>query len=408
MLKLIAFFLSFFFSFNPQISLTYRPTETTPPAREDTYLRGVWISQFDMQPIYRDGRKQREKNDYVNYIDVMLSALEQDNFNTIFLQLRPNGDSMYPSEFYPLSKYVAGKYGGELEYDPVEIFVSMAKERGFSVHGWLNPLRLMTETEMEAVSEDFLIKKWYTEGTGQVKPWEGVLYLDPAYPEVRELICKGASEMLVKYDLGGIHMDDYFYPTREEAFDEEEFAQSGCDSLEEFRCDNINALVSMLYCTAHAWGKVYGVAPAGNLYSLKKGYFADVEAWCREGYVDYLMPQLYFGFENKYCPFPQILKDWADLTEGSNVKLYAGLAAYKAVQARQGEPDTYAGTEAGKREWIDHTDVLARSLEALYGEARAAGYCFFSYSYLYHRSTGEVREELLPEYQAFAPLLQES
>lgn len=409
MTKLIAFILSFFFSFTsqmPQIALTYRPVEAAKE-EENAYLRGVWLSQFDMQPIYRDGNKQREKADYVNRVTTLLSALEKDNFNTLFLQLRPNGDSMYQSELYPLSKYVAGAYGGELSYDPVEIFITLAKERGFAVHGWINPLRLMTETEMASVPEGYAIKTWYTASTGQVKAYEGRLYLDPAYPEVRELICDGASEMLAKYPLDGIHMDDYFYPTTEESFDREEFFASGYGDLGDFRRANINALVEGLYRTAHEHGKVYGVSPAGNLYSLREGDFADVAVWCKEGYVDYLMPQLYFGFENKYCPFPQILTDWAEVTEGSNVKLYVGLAASKAVLARQGEMDAFAGTEAGKNEWILHTNVLARSLEALYGEAQAAGYCFFSLSYLYDLKTCEVRGELLPEYQSFAQLLWE-
>lgn len=408
MLKLIAFILSLIFGFTaqaPELVLSYRPMETTPALAEEPYLRGVWLSQFDMQPIYRDGNQQREKEDYVDHITTLLAALKKDNFNTLFLQLRPNGDSMYQSEYYPLSKYVAGKYGGEIAYDPVEILVTMAKEQGFAVHGWLNPLRLMTETEAASIPAGYAVKDWYIAGTGQVKVWEGRLYLDPSYPEARELICKGALEMLTKYDLDGIHMDDYFYPTEEEAFDREEYLRSGYDTPGDFRRANINALVASLYDTAHSRGKVYGVAPAGNLYSLREGYCADVAVWCKEGWVDYLMPQLYFGFENKYCPFPQILADWADLVEGSNVKLYAGLAASKAVLARQGEIDTYAGTEAGKNEWIEHTDVLKRSLECLYAESRAAGYCFFSLSYLYHRDTGAVREEILPEYTAFAPLL---
>lgn len=410
MLKLIAFLLSLIFGFTtqaPELVLSYRPTETTSEVAETPYLRGVWLSQFDMQPIYRDGKEQRRSEDYVNYITTLLAALEKDNFNTLFLQLRPNGDSLYPSEVYPLSKYVAGKYGGEITYDPVEILVTMAKERGFAVHGWLNPLRLMTETEVASVPPGYPVKDWYTAGTGQVKVWEGRLYLDPSYPEARELICKGAAEMLAKYDLDGIHMDDYFYPTKEESFDREEFLRSGYDTLGDFRRANINALVESLYHTAHSRGKVYGVAPAGNLYSLREGYCADVAVWCKEGWVDYLMPQLYFGFENKYCPFPQILADWAGLVEGSNVKLYAGLAASKAVLARQGETDVYAGTEAGKTEWIRHTDILKRSIECLYAESRAAGYCFFSLSYLYDRQTGSVREEILPEYTAFAPLLRE-
>lgn len=399
-----------------ELYLTYsrlsgEKTETstgTLTEETDSYLRAVWLSQFDMQPVYRDGNEQRDEQSFREVVSTILQTLKKDGFNTVFLQLRPNGDSMYESEVYPLSKYVAGVYGGSISYDAVSIFVTAAKEQGISVHGWINPLRLVTPEEMEQIPKGYAVRDWYDADSGQVKLYDGRLYLDPSYDEVRELIAAGVSEILAKYNLDGIHMDDYFYPTTEEAFDEEEFGKSGFKILGDFRRDNINKTVSLLYDTAHTYGKIFGISPAGNLDSLADGYFADAKKWCAEaGYIDYILPQLYFGFENKYCPFDYMVERWAGVVTCESVDLYIGLGASKAVLATQGELDTFAGTAEGKSEWIRNKDILARSLETIYRSMSVGGYCFFSYSYLYDRFTGEITEGIAQEYETFAPLLRE-
>ncbi len=388
-----------------RISLT-ESGDTTP----DGYVRAVWLSQFDLHPLYRDGGKQRDKADFRTLIEQLCRTLVRDGFDTVFLQLRPNGDSLYESEVYPLSKYVAGVYGGSIDYDAVGVVVEAAREYGLSVHGWINPFRLVTPEEMALIPTGYAVRDWYDAKSGQVKEWEDRLYLDPSYPEVRELIAEGAAEILQKYDLDGIHLDDYFYPTTDEGFDRAEFLQSGQADLGDFRRSNIDKTISLLYQTVHTFGadKLFGVAPAGNLYSLANGCYADARKWGSEdGYVDYLLPQLYFGFENAYCPFETILADWEDAVSNPNVRLWVGLDAAKAYLGTQGELDTFAGTEAGQTEWIRRKDVLSRSLKILYGEKRVSGYCFYSYAFLYDRFTGEVAEEILEAYDLFAPLLKE-
>lgn len=414
--KIISFLLALLFGgFFPaqaepsEVLLTYtRISSSQPFGEHDDYVRAVWLSQFDMHPLYRDGGRQREKEEFRQLSETICQTLLRDGFNTVFLQLRPNGDSLYESEVYPLSKYVAGVYGGSIEYDAVAVFLEAARENGLSVHGWINPLRLVTPEEMLLLPKGYAVRDWYDADSGQVKEVEDRLYLDPSYPEVRALIAEGAAEILEKYDLDGIHMDDYFYPTTDGSFDRTEFTRSGWDDLDAFRKDNINQLVALLYETVHTFGrdKLFGIAPAGNLYSLAKKYYADAETWCAEdGYLDYILPQLYFGFENAVCPFDRILADWANAVTNPNVRLWIGLDAAKAYLGSQGELDTFAGTEDGKTEWIRRKDILARSLQTLYADERVSGYCFFSYSYLYDRFTGEVVEEVREEYDRFRPLL---
>ncbi len=353
-------------------------------------MNAIWVSQFDMQPIYRDGSRQRSESDFRSMVAVMLNNLKRDGFNTVFLQLRPNGDSMYESEFYPNSMYIAGKYGGDIAYDAVSIYLEEAKKAEISVHGWINPYRLCYESELTSYKKGILYE-WYCEGLGKriEKGDDGLLYLDPSYAEASELIINGVREILLKYDFDGIHIDDYFYPTEFEFDDRNEFLSSGFSDIGDFRRSNVNKTVKALYSTVHEFdNKVFGIAPAGNIYSLENGWFADIYEWLSEsGYVDYIMPQLYYGFDNAYCPFERILKDWIDAIKSDEIKLYIGLSAAKCALGSEGVADTYAG-EHGEYEWRDNKDILARSL-TLVNECGADGVCIFSYSSFYNPITGK-------------------
>lgn len=357
------------------------------------YIKGIWVSQFDMQPIFCNKGVQRDKESYIELVNTMLANIKKDSFNTIFLQLRPNGDSMYKSKLYPVSKYISGSYGNDITYDAVEIFIEKAHEFGLSVQGWINPLRLMRISEIEVINKNYLITQWFMHQNGMVVAVGDRLYLNPAYKEVRQLIIDGAAEIMSRYDIDGIHMDDYFYPTTEESFDEKEFSASGFDNLGYFRRDNINLLIKGLYKAVKNSDSSaqYGIAPAGNLYSLRDNYYVDVYLWCSQsGYIDYIMPQLYFGFLNRYCPFDKVLSEWADIVSEPSVRLIVGLTAAKSVLAVSGEIDVFAGSEEGKNEWIKNKDVLRRSLLEIYNEEKTDGYCFFCYQYLYDVLTGEL------------------
>ena len=376
---------------------------------DSTEMRGMWVSQFDMHPIYRDGNKQRDITDYRKKVNTLLNNLANDRFNTVFLQLRPNGDSIYESKYYPASKYVAGIYGGEIEYDPVPIFLELAKEKGISVHAWINPYRLCSEEELINYGKG-QIYNWYKEGIGKriELGLDGILYLDPAYPEATDLIASGAEEILLNYDFEGIHIDDYFYPTEFEFDDEFEFLKSGADDKGDFRRNNINRTILALYNTAHKNGKLFGISPAGNLYSLKDGWYADVELWCsKKGYIDYIMPQLYFGFENQTCPFEKVFKDWCNAVTEKSVKLYIGLSAAKCVLGSEGILDKHAG-ESGKYEWRDNKDILAKSLAIIKNTKTSKGFCIFTYSSFYNPLSGAENPLCQEEKSAFCQIIKGS
>ncbi len=365
-------------------------------------LKGIWVSQFDMHPIYRDGNKQRSESDYRQKVEMLTDNLIRDGFNTVFLQVRPNGDSMFESEFYPMSKYISGIFGGSIDYDAIDIFLDTAKSKGLSVHAWVNPFRLCKESELISYGKG-LFYEWYSEGIGKRIELgrDGLLYLDPSYEEATELIVNGAREILEKYDFDGIHIDDYFYPTEFEFEDEREFLLSGYSDRGDFRRANIDRTVTALYKAVHEFeGKTFGVSPAGNIYSLRDGWYVDIYKWLdSNGYIDYIMPQLYFGFENATCPFDKVLSDWADSVKNDNIKLYIGLSAAKCELGSKGEADTYAG-EKGKFEWRDNKDILARSFESII-KSNAKGFCIFTYSSFYDPLSGKENEYTAEERAAF-------
>ncbi len=369
-------------------------------------MNGIWVSQFDMSPLYRDGSRQREQSDFENRVQTMIQSLKKDGFDTVFLQIRPNGDSIYKSDIYPTSKYIAGSYGGEIDYDAVEIFLETAKKSEISVHAWINPYRLCSENELLNYGKG-LFYDWYKQGIGKriEKGDDGLLYLDPSYEEVTEVIVSGVSEALSRYDFDGIHLDDYFYPTEFEFDDEKEFLASSFSDLGEFRRNNVNKTVKAIYNEVHRFdNKVFGIAPAGNIYSLSNGWYADVYTWCKQdGYIDYIMPQLYYGFNNAVCPFEQILSDWCNAVTNEKIELYIGLSAAKCELGTKGLADAYAG-EKGKYEWRDNKDILARSLQEIY-DKELDGFCIFSYSSFYNPLTGDNNPLTKEEKSVFCELM---
>ena len=204
----------------------------------------------------------------------------------------------------------------------------------------------------------------------------GTWYLNPAYSEVRRLIGDGVRELVSGYNVDGVHIDDYFYPTTDASFDSAAFAESGSSSLSAFRTGNISAMVKEMYTAAHECGSaLFGAAPQGNNINNLNQLYADTRAWCAGGYVDYFTPQIYYGFNNSGVPFADCVDEWAGIVRGTKTRLYAGLAVYKA-----GTEDTWAGS--GKYEWQGSSDILKRQKE--YADKNGcSGIALYSYAYLF-------------------------
>ena len=188
----------------------------------------MWLSQFDLFPICVNEGKQRRKSDYIRRVEQLLENVVSIGINTLFVQVRPNGDSFYPSALFPSSRYATGRIGAAFDYDPFSILLARAHGKGLSVHAWINPLRCFSEQDRATLTGEYPTLIW-TENTSETKdvivPVGGVWYLNPSREAARSLICDGAREILSLYTVDGIHIDDYFYPTTDPSFDSLSFAE---------------------------------------------------------------------------------------------------------------------------------------------------------------------------------------
>ena len=329
-----------------------------------SHQKALWIpyTRFD-EVLY-----EKKENEYRTFMDSFLSEAEMQGINTIYFHAHPNGDAYYISNIFPRGEFWNN------EYDPLNIIIELAHKRGISIHAWINPLRMQTKDQMDDLPESFIMKKWTEEkDKGYIKLVGERWYLVPAYEEVFKLINLTADELLEKYEIDGIHIDDYFYPTTDPSFDTEAFEKSNISNLSTWRRSNITTMIQSLCETVHKQGNRYkfGISPQGNISTDKEKLYADVELWCSDTkYCDYIVPQIYYGFENEACPFEQTLQKWEELTENSNVSLIIGLAEYKV-----GKEDKWAG-ERGQNEWITSPDILDRQIEMV-SLSNAKGYAVY-------------------------------
>ena len=346
-------------------------------------VRAAWISYIELSSILDN----RSETDYIQGVKTMLENLKAMNFNTVYVHASAFTDAYYPSQYYPTAQYVAGQIGQNVAYDPFGLFVQQAHEAGFHIEAWINPMRSFRTDQESQIPVSSVIGQWLSDPTmrGTRIVAEGARwYLNPACPEVRELICAVAKELAQNYPIDGLHLDDYFYPDGvSESFDQvayQAYRQTGGElSLGDWRRQNINEMVASLYATVKQVDETIqvGISPAGNLEYSVESIYGDVREWVRhDGYLDYILPQIYFGYEHGTLPFDQCLKQWEDLTQGTSTELIVGLAAYKINTV-----DNYA--KDGKYEWQQHDDILKRQILELRDHAAVAGFSIFSYNSLF-------------------------
>ena len=370
---------------------TSPPVETQPTepvtAQMPEELRAVWVNYNELSmKAYGGGTAE----DFRAKATAMCQNIASDGMNTVILQVRPFCDAFYPSDFFPWSAYLTGTQGAAVEYDPFQIFLDCANAQNLSVQAWINPYRVLPATDWALLSPDNPTRRWYESGKTEhlLLTGEGI-YLNPASKEAQALILNGVREILENYAVSAIHLDDYFYPTSDYTVDAESYAQyktaGGTLTQDDWRRENVSVFISALYSTVKSVNPQVQVvvSPGGDIERNYNTLYADVARWAREpGYVDMLLPQLYYGFENEKKPFAETAAEWANLPFADSVSLCFGLAAYKC-----GETDAYAGT--GAAEWTEHTDILARQVRCCREFPRCDGFAFFTYSSIYHANSSE-------------------
>lgn len=337
-------------------------------------ISAVWISYTELSMIDEDGGDEasfREK------ISTMFDKCEELGINTVFAQVRPFCDAMYPSEIFPWSKYLTGYQGDPVYYDPLEIMVDEAHERGMGLHAWINPFRVSFDTDLDKLSKKNPAKILLSDEKtkDRVVTADGGLYLSPASTENHKLIVDGVREIIRNYEVDGIHIDDYFYPSTDESVDKvyyDQYKKSGGKLFhDKWRLEVISSFVSQMYTAVKSERSdcIFSISPAGNITNNYEEEYADVERWCSEkGYCDWIIPQLYYGFENEVLPFDKACDNWSKLDTGGTVRMIYGIAAYKVN-------DSDEEFDAGK-------GIIEKEISVAKATDNYGGIAFFSYSAL--------------------------
>ena len=361
------------------------PQQSKELPYENISSSGVWLSFSEINAML--GSDEGFKAEFTKVLENCRTL----KIGEIYVHIRSYCDSLYKSEYFPLVKAAEG-----IDYDVFEYIVSACHAYGIKVHAWINPYRVITSSsDKEALGRDCPAYKWLSDDNTENDKnvcISGGIYLNPAEYEVRELVINGIREVLKKYDVDGIHFDDYFYPTTDPEFDAVSYEKYKSEtenplSISDWRRANVNALISGCYTAVKFYGKdiVFSVSPMASTQKNYNELYADVEAWVESGCIDCIIPQLYFGFDypdKQFC-FDNLLDEWLRLvSENKQVKLKIGLAPYKIG----------TDAEADREEWNSSEDIIARQAEKCYKNGNVAGYVLFSYSSLASDTSLNVKQ----------------
>ena len=349
---------------NQQDPITKNKEIPAPKKLNYSEQKGMWLSYIDLNELLY----QKTEEEFKSKFDEICKNCTAIDVNTLYIHCRAFGDAFYNSKLYQKTKTFGNTY-----YDPLKLMTDIAHKHKLSVHAWLNPLRCETAQYLDTADESLTITKWYKTGDDRLKyiAADDHYWLDPAYDDVLQLICDGVGEIIDNYDIDGIHFDDYFYPTTDSSFDSVMFSLSNENDLKKWRTDNINKLVSEVYKTVkeHNSEVEFGISPQGNIQNNYEYMYADVGKWCSEkGYIDYIVPQIYFGFENSILPYDTCKDEWSSLIKNKSVRLIIGLAAYKIYS---------------DDEFIQKADILSAQITHAKSLENYSGYAFYNYISLF-------------------------
>ena len=303
-------------------------------AQIERETRAVWVAtnfRLDWPPPTFDQEKQKQA-----LIDIF-DDIKSKNLNTVFFQAGINGTVLFKSSFDPFSPYITGEVDREGTYDPLQFAIEQAHKRGLEIHAWINCIRCFSGTELNILNNSNHISKrkpeWVIE---DVRDGQKSYWLDPGLPEVREYLSDMIAEMVEKYDVDGVHLDFLRYPGKNFE-DEFSYGVHGTGlSRDEYRRKNITVLVELINKKIKAIKHFVklGVAPIGIFKNEKgitgwEGYsevYQDSREWLKRGLVDYLTPQIYWGFDDN-PRFGLVAKEWTENSYGRSIVL--GIGAYK-------------------------------------------------------------------------------
>lgn len=381
--------------------VTTTAAKKTTKTKQEEY-KAFWFSYYDYD-TYRETNKKRNAKTFRTYFTKVVKKEKSFGMNRVIVQVRPFGDAIYKSKYFPWSKYISGKQGRSPGYDPLKIMVDVAHKNGMKIEAWVNPYRVtIGSTNYSKLSKNNPARKWHAKKSTSrnVLAYNGSLYYNPSKKDVRNLIINGAKEIVKNYKVDGIHMDDYFYPeftskNVKTAFDAKEYNKSSYKknkkSIYTYRRAQVSTLVmDMKAAIKKINSKVtYGISPAGNIDNLtsKYSYYVDIYKWTNsKKYVDYICPQIYWGFKHPYAKFDRVTNRWMNAAKSKKVKVYIGIAVYRAGH------NIGAGS-AERREWRSDANILKKQVQ--YARKKGCdGFAFFDYQDLKSKKSAKAVKQL--------------
>lgn len=309
------------------------------PKRE---FRGAWIQAVNGQFQGMSPQKMQET------LISQLNILQEAGINAIIFQIRPEADALYASKYEPWSRFLTGVQGKAPNpyWDPLQFMIDECHKRNMELHAWINPYRAKTKGTA-SVAENHPTKLY----PDRFIEYDGQLYFDPGFPENRAYICRIVKDILERYDVDAIHMDDYFYPypsPGKAIRDDVSFAQygTGYANREDWRRNNVNQLIKEMHETIRAtkpWVK-FGISPFGIYRNQKNDpngsqtnglqnyddLYADILLWVNNGWVDYNIPQVYWEIGHPAADYQELVKWWA--THADNRPLFIGQDVMRTVK----------------------------------------------------------------------------
>ena len=350
--------------------VSYIPIQANAPQKRE--FRGAWIQAVNGQFIGMSTAELQQT------LTTQLKALQQAGINAIIFQVRPEADALYMSYYEPWSRYLTGEQGlaPDSYWDPLQWMVDECHRRGMELHAWINPYRAKTKS-----TKELGLKHPYKSNPERFVSYDDMLIFNPALQENRDYICTIVTDIVKRYDIDGLHIDDYFYPypTPGLEFDDEQSfraAPRGFTDKGDWRRDNVNLLIEQLHHTirnAKPWVK-FGISPFGiyrNQKSDPEGsatnglqnyddLYADILLWIDKGWVDYTIPQLYWEIGHKAADYETLIDWWAKYANGR--PLYIGQDVVRTTKAS----DIHNPTQ----NQLAHKMQLQRSYDAIGGSCQ--------------------------------------
>ena len=340
---------------------------------KDDMMKAVFISYIDYSSL-----KGKEVMEQKNIINEMVNNVSYFGFNTVVLQVRSFGDAIYDSFYFPESICVSYDKDGKA-FDILSYFISVCESKNIELYAWVNPYRISNNNDVSKVNKSASYYKWLN--TSLIGVYDNGIYFNPAQEDVKNLIVSGVVEIAKNYRVKGILFDDYFYPDYDiDLKNYQDYINSGGDlSHEDYKYSVILNMIKNVYSTIKSVNSniKFGISPEGNIENNYNKHYLDVKKiLSSEGYVDYIMPQIYFGFLNEVKPFIETLNEWDNLIKVDSIKLIPALAFYKT-----GRVDKYA--KSGENEWINNSDIIKRQIEEIRKIKKYDGFSLFRYDYLF-------------------------